>query len=76
MSLAAMAGYEIGVQICEGLEVTNDRPSVERGDWFRTAVGKNTVAACIVSLVMDGLETSLEEHILALLMMFGKAVCL
>ena len=34
-----MAGYEIGVQICEGLEVTNDRPSVERGDWFRTAVG-------------------------------------
>ena len=37
---------------------------------------KNTVAACIVSLVMDGLETSLEEHILALFMMFGKAVCL
>ena len=37
---------------------------------------KNTVAACIVSLVMDCLETSLEEHILALFMMFGKAACL
>ena len=28
------------IEICQRLEVINDRPSVQRGDWFRTAVGQ------------------------------------